>query len=86
MPNDLQNQINTLKAEIELLKSEHTIPFDIENAFRNRLNIAVPEGFDSAPVASITAPTGGATQDTVARTAINSIISALEELGLLQPN
>lgn len=36
--------------------------------------------------AAITAPTGGATIDTQARTAINDIITALETFGLVIPN
>jgi len=35
---------------------------------------------------AITAPTGGATTDAEARTAINSIISALEAHGLIADN
>ena len=36
--------------------------------------------------AAITAPTGGATTDTEARTAINAIITALEAHGLVASN
>ena len=36
--------------------------------------------------AAITAPTGGATTDAEARTAINSIITALEAHGLVESN
>lgn len=39
-----------------------------------------------APQAAITAPTGGATTDAEARTAINSIITTLENLGLVKLN
>lgn len=39
-----------------------------------------------APQAAITAPTGGGTQDAEARTAINAIITALENLNLVKPN
>jgi len=35
---------------------------------------------------AITAPTGGGTQDSEARTAINTIISTLEDLGLINEN
>lgn len=35
---------------------------------------------------AITAPTGGATVDAEARTAINAIITALEQFGLVTPN
>lgn len=43
--------------------------------FFNKTPIIQPSG--------ISAPSGGATQDTQARTAINSIISALNSLGLI---
>jgi hypothetical protein len=36
--------------------------------------------------AAITAPTGGATTDAEARTAINSIITVLEQFGLVAAN
>lgn len=36
---DLQKQIDDLKTEIELLKAGTTIPFDTEQAFRERLKI-----------------------------------------------
>lgn len=39
-----------------------------------------------APRPSITAPTGGGTQDAEARTAINALITTLEQLGLIKPN
>lgn len=38
------------------------------------------------PVTAVTAPTGGATVDAEARTAINAIITRLESLGLVTPN
>jgi len=39
-----------------------------------------------APLPKITAPTGGGTIDTEARTAINSLITALEKLGVVRNN
>lgn len=38
------------------------------------------------PQSAVTAPTGGVTQDTQARTAINDIITRLENLGFISPN
>lgn len=46
-------------------------------------------GLSLTPVAqksAITAPTGGATTDAEARTAINSIITVLEQFGFVAPN
>lgn len=40
----------------------------------------------AATQSAITAPTGGATQDAEARTAINSLITAMEVFGLVTPN
>lgn len=39
MTPELQNRIDQLQAEIDLLKSEHTIPYEVESAFRERLDI-----------------------------------------------
>ena len=86
IPQEINNRIDALQAELDLLKAEHTIPFDVEMAFKNRLNIELPEGMENAPLTAITAPTGGATTDSQARTAINDIITALESLGLVIPN
>lgn len=36
--------------------------------------------------AAVAAPTGGATVDAEARTAINAIITVLEQFGLVEPN
>jgi len=36
---ELQRQINELKAELQLIKSSTTIPFPVEQAFRDRLKI-----------------------------------------------
>ncbi len=94
MESNLQNQINELKAEFDLLRANSTIPFDIAEAFKARLEVlllesfsqSLPTGFTNAPLALVTSPTGGATVDTQARTAINAIISRLEDLGLILPN
>lgn len=45
-----------------------------------------PRDLEGVPRASITAPSGGSTVDSQARTAINSIISTLEALGLIDNN
>lgn len=61
----------------------------MDAAFHDRLSDLtpnLPDGFENAPLSAITAPTGGATQDAEARTAINSIITRLEDLGLVAAN
>lgn len=90
----LQEQLDKLQAEFNLLKANATIPFDIYHAFKARiadeiyseLFAVLPEGLTDAPLGSITAPTGGATIDSEARTAINTVITRLESLGLVNPN
>lgn len=42
--------------------------------------------FFKVPLAAITAPTGGGTIDAESRTAINSIITTLENLGFITSN
>lgn len=89
----MQEEINQLKLEIAALKAASTIPFDTEQAFRERLRISefvstssLPSGLFTAPLGSITSPTGGGTVDSQARTAIDTIITRLESLGLVSPN
>lgn len=85
----LQTQVDELQRRLNLLEDSSTISFETEQAFRQRLLDLfpnLPEGFDTAPLTAITAPTGGAVVDSQARTAINLIITAMEDLGLLNPN
>lgn len=53
---------------------------------QNNLPTVLPYQIVKAPQPAITAPTGGGTVDTEARTAINSIITTLEKLGLVKLN
>lgn len=48
--------------------------------------LRVGTGTPSARLSAITAPTGGGTIDAEARTAINTVITALETFGLVTPN
>jgi len=84
----LKKEITELKEELNKLRANSTIPYDVEQAFRARLAdiTDLPNGFENAPLTAITAPSGGTTIDSQARTAINSIITALENLGLVSAN
>jgi hypothetical protein len=48
--------------------------------------LRVGTGTQASRASAITAPTGGATIDTQARTAINDVITVLETFGLVTPN
>jgi len=86
----LKDEIQKLSEGLRLLESAASIPLPVEEAFRERLDIRLieelPQGLSSAPLAAITAPSGGITIDSEGRTAINLIISRLEDLGLLNAN
>jgi len=85
----LNTKIDELEKQIKLIYSASTIPFDVEQALRTRLRNLIsnlPPNLFNAPLSSVTAPTGGATIDTQARTAINTLITRLEDLGLINPN
>lgn len=79
-------QLNELVNFMNALKANATIPYEVDAAFRTRLSdigtSGVPAGLANAPLSAITAPTGGVTVDSQARTAINTIISDLQTLGL----
>lgn len=82
---ELKIQIDTLTERLNKLESSSTIPFNVEQAFRDRLRdlvLDVPSALADAPLSAITAPTGGATIDSEARTAINTIRSRFTALGL----
>lgn len=86
----LQAQINTLQAELNLLKSSGTFPYDVESSIRERLAIErfetlllLPTGLQDAPLSAVSTPTGGAVIDAESRTAITAIISRLQTLGLI---
>jgi hypothetical protein len=79
----LKSEVSRLKEDNQRFKASATIPYEVEQAIRDRLRI---NEIKNAPRPAITAPSGGTTIDSEARTAINSIITALEELGLVVEN
>ena len=79
----LKKQVEELTRRLDSFNSSTTIPFDVGEAFKARSNVG---NLGSAPLASVTAPSGGATVDGAARTAINSVITRLEDLGLISAN
>jgi hypothetical protein len=91
MEQDLIRRIEALEMEIRALKDASSIPYETDQAFRARFNLqrfdALPEElYENTPLSAINAPSGGTTVDTQARSAINNIITAMENLGLVTPN
>ena len=90
METEDQKRIKELEKKVKELESFTTISFEVEKAFKDRLGIntlktfvdTLPTDLSNAPQAAITSPTGGVTIDAESRTAINSIITALQTLGL----
>lgn len=82
MTPEQEQKLNEVYEFIQSLKNDASIPFEIDTAFRARF---LPSGF-RPPLTAVTAPSGGATVDSNARTAINSIITRLEDLGLVEKN
>jgi hypothetical protein len=93
MNEDLNDKVNRLETELNDLKAlffkdnfsnQQIFRKDVEMARKISLNGQVGF-FGEAPVGqqgSITTPSGGATQDTEARTAIVQIKTALDNLGI----
>lgn len=84
----LKQQVIELTRKVNSLESFETISYEVDSAFRTRLAavLSLPDGFEDAPLTSVTSPSGGATIDTQARSAIDTIITRLEDLGLILPN
>ena len=87
----LKKEVENLRQILESLNASATIPFKVHKAFENRFQIlrfpvlaqSVKTALESAPYATISDPAGGATIDSQARTAINTLIDRLQSLGLI---
>lgn len=86
-PEQLQ-KLNEVYDFVQSLKASATIPYEVDGAFRERFKelLALPSGLEDAPLSAITSPSGGVTVDSQARTAIDTIITRLEDLGLVVNN
>lgn len=82
----LNRRITELENQVKLISSASTIPYSVEQAFKQRLNTTlldqIPAGLANAPLPAVTNPSGGATVDSQARTAIVDINTVLASLGL----
>ena len=93
MTEEERQKLDEIYEFMQMLKNSSSIPYDVDVALRDRLfdlvtvlSLGLPSGLTGAPLGSITAPSGGATVDSQARTAINTIITRLEVLGLVDEN
>ena len=93
MTPEQERKLNEVYDFIQSLRNSASIPYDVDGAFRKRFitdinlgTFGIPDNITNAPLSSIPNPTGGTTTDSEARTAITSVISALETLGLIQEN
>lgn len=77
----LEKALSDLQREYSFHKHTGTDSYVIELE-----TLGLPSQLTNAPEATITSPTGGITIDSEARTAINTIITRLETLGLVEPN
>lgn len=81
---DLILRIEALEKFVKSLTSNDSIPLEVGEAMKIRVKDLLPNGIENAPRPAITSPSGGITIDSEARAAINSIITALEAVGLIQ--
>lgn len=90
-----EQKLNKVLAFMESLERHDRIPLKVSHAFEYRLKrkfalaedvVNVPPELAGAPLSQVTAPTGGVTIDGEARTAINALITRMEDLGLIEPN
>lgn len=83
----MQEEINQLRKELDELKSViYKDNFSSSQIFRKDISFFGKVGFyNKTPIAqhgAITSPSGGATIDSEARTAINSIITVIKNIGI----
>lgn len=88
MTTEQEKKLNEVCEFMQSLRDYKSIPFDVERAMKRRMDkfYAVPSGLEDAPLAKVDAPSGGVTQDSEARTALNAVITRLEDLGLIAAN
>lgn len=92
MTPEQERKLNEVYEFIQLLKNSASIPHEVDGAFRDRFASdfvtmeSIPNGLLSAPFASVSAPTGGVTVDSQARSAINNLITRIEDAGIILPN
>lgn len=79
----LETENQQLREDFNRLKAQATIPFEVDAAFTERFNL---RKIKLGPLAAVTSPIGGGTQDAEARTAIDALITRLENLNLILPN
>lgn len=83
-----RRKLNEVHRFMEQMQRQDTIPFKVERGLKYRLDrfFRTPDGLRNAPLALITSPSAGATIDSQARTAIDAIITHMEDLGLIVSN
>lgn len=82
---EMERKLEEVYAFMRNMRRESSIPFEVDGAIKRRLDTRYLLKLQ-APLAAITAPSGGATVDSAARTAINSIITRMEDLKFIDPN
>lgn len=80
-----KKMLEEVHAFMQSMKNYGSLPYDVDQAMKRRLDPHYLAQGDM-PLAAVTAPSGGMTVDSEARTAINSVITRLESAGILQEN
>lgn len=85
-----RQQLQELYEFMQSMQNGATITHAVDSSIRDRFinedaveQIGLPKGLLDSPLTTISDPSGGATVDAQARTAINTIIDRLQALGLI---